>query len=243
MQGLILAAGVARRLYPVTEKIPKCLIDFGGKPILSHQLDALRQYNVNEITIVLGYFKEMVVNYIIDNYSDMDFTFITNEHFFETNTSYSVYLCSEKLVSAKTVLINNNILYPPTLLKRIIESEFDSVLAVDVKECGREEVKVIEGDGNRLVAIGKELIQENSLGEFIGVAKLSKSFCAAFSESLSRLIDAGGKSDYFEAAMQPLLDEYDVYYEDVSDLPCIEIDFAEDLDRAQELVQNDLFQL
>jgi choline kinase len=68
-------------------------------------------------------------------------------------------------------------------------------------------------------------------------------FCTVFSESLSRLIDAGGKSDYFEAAMQPLLDEYDVYYEDVSDLPCIEIDFAEDLDRAQELVQNDLFQL
>ena len=54
MQGLILAAGVARRLYPITEKIPKCLIDIGGKPILSHQLDALRQYNVNEITIVLG---------------------------------------------------------------------------------------------------------------------------------------------------------------------------------------------
>ena len=92
MQGLILAAGVARRLYPITEKTPKCLIDIGGKPILSHQLDALRQYNVNEITIVLGYFKEMVVNYIIDNYPDMDFTFITNEHFFETNTSYSCLL-------------------------------------------------------------------------------------------------------------------------------------------------------
>jgi len=192
MKGLILAAGVARRLYPITEKIPKCLIDIGGKPILSHQLDALRQYNVNEITIVLGYFKEMVVNYIIDNYPDMDFTFITNEHFFETNTSYSVYLCSEKLISAETVLMNGDVLYPPALLKRIIESEFDSVLAVDVKECGREEVKVIEGDGNRLVAIGKELIQENSLGEFIGVAKLSKSFCTAISASLSRSIDAGG---------------------------------------------------
>ena len=87
MQGLILAAGVARRLYPITEKTPKCLLDIGGKPILSHQLDALSQYNVNEITIVLGYFKEMVVNYIIDHYPDMDFTFITNEHFFETNTS------------------------------------------------------------------------------------------------------------------------------------------------------------
>ena len=243
MQGLILAAGVARRLYPITEKIPKCLIDIGGKPILSHQLDALGQYNVNEITIVLGYFKEMIVNYIIDNYPDMDFTFITNEHFFETNTSYSVYLCTEKLISAETVLMNGDVLYPPALLKRIIESEFDNVLAVDVKECGREEVKVIEGDGNRLVAIGKELIQENSLGEFIGVAKLSISFCTAFSASLSRLIDAGGKSDYFEAAIQPLLNESDVYYEDVSDLPCIEIDFAEDLDQAQELVQNDLFQL
>ena len=53
-----------------------------------------------------------------------------------------------------------------------------------------------------------------------------------FSNSLTKLIDAGGKSDYFEAGIEPLLKEVDVYYSDVSDLPCLEIDFIEDLNEA-----------
>ena len=54
MQGLILAAGASRRLYPLTENTPKCLLDIGGLPILSHQLNALNKYNINEVIIVLG---------------------------------------------------------------------------------------------------------------------------------------------------------------------------------------------
>ena len=58
---------------------------------------------------------------------------------------------------------------------------------------------------------------------------------------LSQLIEAGGKADYFEAAVDPLLAETKVHYVDVSDLPCIEIDFLEDLDKAAELATSDLF--
>ncbi len=96
-------------------------------------------------------------------------------------------------------------------------------------------MKVIEGNNNRITAIGKELIEENCLGEFLGVAKLSKEFNQEFADSLTRLINAGGKSDYFEAGMHPLLEKNDVYYCDVSDLPCLEIDFIEDLNEARSL--------
>ncbi|HBH09945.1 MAG TPA: hypothetical protein DDX15_00305, partial [Gammaproteobacteria bacterium] len=57
----------------------------------------------------------------------------------------------------------------------------------------------------RLVAIGKDLIEDNCLGEFIGVAKLSQDFSSMFFKSLDKLINAGGKSDYFEAAMHSIL--------------------------------------
>ncbi|NOZ04024.1 MAG: hypothetical protein GXO92_05390, partial [FCB group bacterium] len=90
-------------------------------------------------------------------------------------------------------------------------------------------------------AIGKELIQENALGEFIGVAKFSKAFSRLFAESLEKLIQAGGKADYFEAAIHRILSKTDIYYEDVSDFPTIEIDFIEDLDKAKQLVQSDWF--
>ena len=56
-----------------------------------------------------------------------------------------------------------------------------------------------------------------------------------FADALERLIEAGGKSDYFEAGIHPLLDKTDVYYSDVSDLPCLEIDFLEDLKKARSL--------
>ena len=62
-----------------------------------------------------------------------------------------------------------------------------------------------------------------------------------FFKSLDKLINAGGKSDFFEAAMHSILANHPVFYEDVSDLPCIEIDFVEDLENAQNLVKSDLF--
>ena len=139
------------------------------------------------------------------------------------------------LCSDASLLMNADVIYPKELLNRIMDSKEGTVLAVDIKTCGREEVKVIESKNQRIVGIGKELIEENCLGEFIGVAKLSKEFNLRFSESLENLIDAGGRSDYFEAGMHPLLSEINVYYTDVSDLPCLEIDFIEDLEEARKL--------
>jgi len=242
MQGLILAAGASRRLYPLTKNTPKCLLDIGGLPILSHQLNALKKYGINEVIIVLGYYKEMIIDYINKNHNEMKFTFITNEDYLDTNTSFSAYLCKDLLSLSDTLLMNGDVLYPPQLLKQIIDSEYDTALAVDIKKCGDEEVKVIV-DNKRIVSIGKELDIENSLGEFIGIAKLSIPFCNSFSLSLSKLIDNGGKSEYFESAIAPLLHKNDVYYEDITHLPCIEIDFNEDLQKANQLVKNKLYNI
>ena len=56
-----------------------------------------------------------------------------------------------------------------------------------------------------------------------------------FLKSIEQLIKAGGKNDYFEAAIQPLLNEFRVNYVDVSEFNCLEIDFIEDLKLAREL--------
>ena len=241
MQGLILAAGASRRLYPLTKSTPKCLLDIGGLTILSHQLNALKKYDINDVIIVIGYYKEMIIDYINKNHTEMKFTFITNEHYLDTNTSYSAYLCKDFLSSSDTLLMNGDVLYPPSLLKQIIDSDYETALAIDIKECGDEEVKVIVDNNKHIVSIGKELDVESTLGEFIGVAKLSIPFCKSFSLSLSKLIENGGKSDYFESAIAPLLNTHNVHFEDISHLPCIEIDFNEDLQKANQLVKNKLY--
>ena len=88
MKALILAAGVSRRLYPLTKTTPKCLLDVGGKSIISYQLDALKEQNITNIVIVIGYFREKIIKFLNKNYSDFNFEFIINHHFFETNTAY-----------------------------------------------------------------------------------------------------------------------------------------------------------
>ena len=235
MKAFILAAGVSRRLYPETYHIPKCLLDVGGKPIINYQLEAIQNTGIDSVTMIIGYHREMLIDHVKKFFPDINFNFIINHHYFETNTAYSVYLGSDILKSDIHLLMNADVIYPSELIARIIEEENETVLAVDIKKCGREEVKVIEGNNNRITAIGKELIEENCLGEFLGVAKLSKEFNQEFADSLTRLINAGGKSDYFEAGMHPLLEKTDVYYCDVSDLPCLEIDFIEDLNEARSL--------
>jgi len=241
MKAIILAAGVSRRLYPLTYEIPKCLIEVGAKPILNHQLEALQSSGITDIIMVVGYYREAIMSHVQSQFPDINFEFVINHHYFETNTAYSLRLCNESVNGDTFVLMNADVLYPKEVLNRVIHSNHDTSLAVEIKPCGREEVKVVEGDDNRLVAIGKELIEDNALGEFIGVAKFSAEFSTAFGESLDRLITAGGTADYFEAAIHPLMSEYSVYYEDVSDLPCIEIDFIEDLEKAHELVKSDWF--
>ena len=79
------------------------------------------------------------------------------------------------------------------------------------------------------------MIESQCLGEFIGVAKLSLDFNNHFFVALGNLIDASGENDYFEAAIHLLLDKTDVRFLDVSEYPCLEIDFKEDLDSARNL--------
>ena len=237
MKAFILAAGVSRRLYPHTYDIPKCLLEVGGKPIIHYQLDALKNLGVIDITMIVGYHREMLMMNVEKNFPDLNFNFVINHHYFETNTAYSIHIGRDKLDS-QVLLMNADVIYPKALLEKVFSSNYKTVLAVDIKACGKEEVKVIDGGQNKIVAIGKDLIEEQCLGEFIGVAKLSKDFVDIFKRSISDLIDAGGKNDYFEAGIQPLLDKVDTHFIDISEYPCLEIDFLEDLELARALFKD-----
>ena len=61
MKAVILAAGVSRRLYPLTYNTPKCLIELGGKSILNHQLDSLIESGINDVTFIVGYQREIII--------------------------------------------------------------------------------------------------------------------------------------------------------------------------------------
>ena len=92
MKAVILAAGAARRLAPMINSIPKCLIKIGDKSILENQLDALQFYGIEDVLIVVGYLKEQIIEKIGNQYKTINISYIENPLFSSTNTVYSLWL-------------------------------------------------------------------------------------------------------------------------------------------------------
>ena len=60
MKGIILAAGEGKRLRPLTENLPKTMIDFFGVTLLQRQIETMRKCNVTDIIVVTGYMSEKI---------------------------------------------------------------------------------------------------------------------------------------------------------------------------------------
>lgn len=64
MKAAIIAGGLARRLRPITEAIPKVLVEVAGRPIIEWQIEWLKKYGVDTIVILAGYLYEKIINYL-----------------------------------------------------------------------------------------------------------------------------------------------------------------------------------
>jgi MurNAc alpha-1-phosphate uridylyltransferase len=63
---VILAGGLATRLRPITEEIPKSLIQVAGKPFICHQLEYLRAQGINSVVLCIGFLGEMIQEVVGD---------------------------------------------------------------------------------------------------------------------------------------------------------------------------------
>jgi choline kinase len=236
MKAVILAAGVSRRLRPLTDERPKCLLPVGPHTILDHQMRALKAVGIREACMVLGYRREQILAHLAEHHPDVKITPVINHDFFDTNTAHSMWLARDYMGSGDVVCLNGDVLFEPRLLQRVVAAGHDGSLAVETKRCGEEEVKVTCDDSHRIVRIGKRVPPQEARGEFIGVARLRGEFLRHFVRALDLLVAAGHTDAYFEAAMDQMLDDVAGHAVDVTDLPSIEIDFLEDYERARQEV-------
>ena len=93
MKAVILAAGMASRLRPLTEHTPKCLLKIGERSLLERSMDAIIAGGISDFVIVTGYLHEQIEQFVTSHYADsIKVRFIHNEVYDSTNNIYSLWL-------------------------------------------------------------------------------------------------------------------------------------------------------
>ncbi len=241
MKSVILAAGISSRLRPLTDSTPKCLLKIGGKTILERTLDNLLAYNLDDIIIVTGYLEEQIKNFVAKNYPQLNVTFIFNDKFASTNNIYSLWMTKNIVMNNEMLLMDSDILFDKKILALLSKSKYKNCLALKSDhQLSDEEIKVRLKDDKSIAEISKTVDLKLAAGESIGIEKFSAKFTNKLFDILDRkILDENKVNIFYEAAFQDVLDAGNkIYAVDIGNLKCIELDFAEDIEKANSEVIN-----
>lgn len=223
-QATILAAGMGTRLGLSTPKPLTPLAD--GRSIMAHQLENLRDMLGADlrIVVVVGFKPHL----IMQEFPDVLFAF--NERYKETNTSKSLLKALWLSHTGGVLWLNGDVVFDPRLLaeiKPLIDAD-RTFVCVNTASVGEEEIKYTLGDDGYVSALSKNVV--GGLGEAIGINYVSSADKALLIRHLERCLD----QDYFERGLETAIemDGLRVEAKDISAYYAVEVDFAEDLDRA-----------
>jgi choline kinase len=237
MHVILLAAGRAQRLRPLTDHTPKCLLDVGPATILSRALRILSEHGLRRFTIVDGFEGETLRRAVLAEFPAAWFTFVRNEVWETTNNSHSLWLARYPDADPM-LLLDSDIVFEPGVVARMLEEGAPNRLALRSKGgVGEEEIKVIVGPDGRITDIGKTMPPHLALGESVGIEVFSADFTARLWQTLERRArDEGGANEWYEASFLELIRQGEVIHPvDLGDLACMEIDTVEDLARARQV--------
>jgi choline kinase len=123
MKAIILAAGIASRLRPLTDTMPKCLLQIGQRCLLQRAFDGLIANGISEFVVVTGYRHEQIEDFLGAHYPDQNIHFIYNEVFASTNNIYSLWLTRSETEGQDILLLDSDILFDPRIVSRVLASE------------------------------------------------------------------------------------------------------------------------
>lgn len=242
MHAIILAAGRGTRLADfIPDGRPKCLIEIGGKALLARQLESLFALGVRACDIVIGYEADRVVELIASLGQRPEVAFHYNPRF-EQGSVISLLAARDTLTGGQPVLLlDADVLFHPEILERLMRTAIENCYLLDRNyEKGDEPVKIAILDG-RMVEFRKHIdasVEYDVLGESVGFFRFG-SKCANRIARRCAAFDAEGLADapHEEVLRAELLERPDDFgFEDVTGLPWIEIDFPEDVTRAEQTI-------
>ena len=225
-QIVILAAGMGTRLGRALPKSLTTLND--GRSIMQQQHDNIRAAFGDDahVTAVVGYRAEEIV----ERFPQADYVY--NERYDQTNTSKSLLRALQATGRNGVLWMNGDVVFDPRVLGRAIAHvEADqSFVAVNTAKVSDEEVKYTVSRTGHIDELSKQVV--GGIGEAVGINYISRADKKALIRGLQRVDD----QEDFEGGMElAIADEgVRVLPMDISDLYAVEVDFAEDLDRANE---------
>ena len=238
MKTVILAAGIASRLRPLTDHKPKCLLHVGGKSILELTIENLLATHNSEIIIVTGYLGNQIREFMKEHYPLLDITYIHNTFYASTNNIYSLWLAKDAVLGDDMMMMDSDIVFDKLILTKLIESGYKNCLALKRHEVHDEEIKVKTDSTGRVVEISKEVKPSESAGESIGIEIFGRETLTELYRILDRKVMTENKvNEFYETAFQEMAEnDCNIYIVDTTEFFCMEIDTAEDLKTAGELI-------
>ena len=224
LQIVILAAGMGSRLG---RSLPKPLTELNdGRSIMRQQHDNVQAAfgTSARITTVVGYKAETIV----EAFPEADYVY--NERYDQTNTSKSLLRALLASGNGGVLWMNGDVVFDPRILGRAIEfiERDESMVTVNTAKVSDEEVKYTVTTEGFINELSKTVV--GGIGEAVGINYISSRDKAAFIAQLKRV----GDQDYFERGLELAIAENALRVAplDISDLYAVEVDFAEDLERA-----------
>lgn len=203
MKAIIIAAGIGKRMRPLTNNLPKCLLDFNGKKLLEIHLEILRSCGISDISVIKGYLEETIKFPGIKYYK--------NNRYQHNNILNSLFY-AESEMDDDVIITYSDIYYQKTVLDKLIISPYDISIAVDttwhISYKNRDSHPIEEAESVRIssegkvIEIGKGIKEKNRAeGEFMGIVKLSKKGCVIFKETFHDVKEAFWKKPFHEATI------------------------------------------
>lgn len=249
MKAIILAAGMGSRMGELTLERPKCLFEINGETVIESQIKSLESCGINDISVVVGYKKEM----IIEKCKKFDIKFYTNPLYNKTGVLESLY-CAEKELNDPVVIIYGDIYLKENSIQEILKNKDDFCLAVDNSkkiDCEKEnafenyanqkirkgstKVKIIDG---YIKKISKELLSEETSGESVGITKLSARGSEIFKSKIKNLIETGEIFKYpgiSNLIVQLIIEHEKIGAAYIGESSYAELDYKSDYEKAKKI--------
>lgn len=242
VDAIILAAGRGARLSESNpDSRPKCLLEIGGRSLLSRMLEALARWGIRHCHIVIGYEGNQIVDHVETLLVRPEVSFHYNSRYTEGSV-ISLAVARDVLMSGRDiVLMDADVLFHPGILGRLIGSEIDNCYLMDRGfEPGAEPVKIALRNGE-MVEFSKHLpsgLAYDKLGESVGFFRFSAACASRIAERCDGFVESGrGEEPHENALREELLARpEDFGVEDITGLPWLEIDFSEDIERANQQI-------